>query len=535
MEKLIMGIKDHRSINKALIRLNKINVVGGVNGSGKSTASRILYTFLKTYSSDRWEVAVSEIIDVLNGIREELIKRGIENESILPNELEYTDNYSDIINSYNKLKEIVENYSVYANNKKEELFQKRNNIYNSLLKRLEKDFDKDFINKHQNYFNSCRDKYDEKMLSYYQIRKEIREEFGEDLSEKDHTFDSLNNYSKVQLKSDWTKDFLLKNKIDLTNYDSFFKKIEDINEEIQNIKVDELNIELDHLEFSLSFLFSENEDYSRFHVMKELLARESLKDKKELDFHFFIEISDSEYLAAKDYFKDNGYIEDVFYFDNVSMFDLRDNRVDLMGFGKGRNIEHIEHILNRISNSNIDDVSLDEKTLMILEKIDKIIGGEFNINHNFFTRSLGFSNEIFETRDKNVISSGMKQIGTIQLLLLCNMLKEDTYLIIDEPEINLHPEWQFKFAEVLVLLAKDLNTTIYLNSHSPFFIEAIDAFTEFYDMQDDVNYYLTEKSEVVGKYNFNKIESDELYKIYDNLGKPYDLIDQLRLRKHLEE
>ena len=116
----------------------------------------------------------------------------------------------------------------------------------------------------------------------------------------------------------------------------------------------------------------------------------------------------------------------------------------------------------------------------------------------------------------------MKQIGTIQLLLLCNMLKEDTYLIIDEPEINLHPEWQFKFAEVLVLLAKDLNTTIYLNSHSPFFIEAIDAFTEFYDMQDDVNYYLTEKSEVVGKYNFNKIESDELYKIYDNLNRNLD-------------
>ena len=25
----------------------------------------------------------------------------------------------------------------------------------------------------------------------------------------------------------------------------------------------------------------------------------------------------------------------------------------------------------------------------------------------------------------------------------------------------------------------------------------------------------------------------ELYKIYDNLGKPYDLIDQLRLKKHL--
>ena len=84
-----------------------------------------------------------------------------------------------------------------------------------------------------------------------------------------------------------------------------------------------------------------------------------------------------------------------------------------------------------------------------------------------------------------------------------------------------------------MLLAKDLNITIYLNSHSPFFIEAIDAFTEFYDMKDDINYYLTEESENEGKYNFIKIDSNELYKIYENLGNAYDLINQLRLRKRL--
>ena len=95
--------------------------------------------------------------------------------------------------------------------------------------------------------------------------------------------------------------------------------------------------------------------------------------------------------------------------------------------------------------------------------------------------------------------------------------------------------WQFKFAEILVLLVKELDITIYINSHSPMFIESIDAFTEYYDMMDDVNYYLTEESEIKGKYDFNKINSDELYKIYDNLGDPYDLIDQLRLRKRLGE
>lgn len=107
-------------------------------------------------------------------------------------------------------------------------------------------------------------------------------------------------------------------------------------------------------------------------------------------------------------------------------------------------------------------------------------------------------------------------------------------MIIDEPEVNLHPTWQFKFAEILVLLAKDLDITLYINSHSPMFIESIAAFTEFYDMPNDVNYYLTEEVEE-GKYNFNKIPSNKLYKIYNHLGNVYDLIDDLRLEKYLGE
>ena len=531
MENLIMGIKDHRSINKALIRLNKINVVGGVNGSGKSTASRILYTFLKTYSSDRWEVAVSDIINNINGIRDELIKGDIEDEANLFKELEYNDSYQEIIDSYLKLVEIVDNYLIYAETKKEEIASKMENVYDSLLNRLKNDFDNSFMIKHQNYITLSEKKFNERL---HQIRLEFRDDSLEE-TDNSHTFDSSDAHFKVQFKSSCTKEFLSKNKIDLNDYDSYFDKIYKFDEEIENLKIDMYQNEMSILEFPIHFLFSENEDRSRYHVMKELLSRESLIDKGKLNFEFFIEISDSEYVLAKDYYKDNGSINDVFYFDNVSIFDLRDNTEDLMGFGKGRNIEHIEHILNTMSNLNEDDVPLDEKRIFVLEKINKILGGKFNVNKHTFPMSLNFSNNSFSTNDKNVISSGMKQIGIIQLLLWGNKLKEDTYLIIDEPEVNLHPDWQFKFAEILVLLAKELDVTVYLNSHSPFFIEAIDAFTEFYDMQCDINYYLTEESEVEGKYNFVKIESDELYKIYENLGNAYDLINQLRLRKRLEQ
>ena len=50
-------------------------------------------------------------------------------------------------------------------------------------------------------------------------------------------------------------------------------------------------------------------------------------------------------------------------------------------------------------------------------------------------------------------------------------------------------------------------------------------------MENDVNYYLTEETEIYDKYNFNKINSDELYKIYDNLGNAYGLNRSIKTKK----
>ena len=185
----------------------------------------------------------------------------------------------------------------------------------------------------------------------------------------------------------------------------------------------------------------------------------------------------------------------------------------------------------------------DEEVKKILAKIEKIIKGEYFFEGHIFNTKIPFDKESGHISFQNEngeptiavmgdnISSGIKQIGILQILLLNNKLKKDSYLILDEPEVNLHPKWQFRFAEILVLLVKELNITIYINSHSPMFIESLDAFCEYYDMEEDINYYLSEKSEEEFRYNFTKIRSDELYKIYDNLGSTYKLINQLKLRK----
>ena len=260
---------------------------------------------------------------------------------------------------------------------------------------------------------------------------------------------------------------------------------------------------------------------------------------------FFRNSSDSIEDVYK-YFFNNGFINGVYYVDNVSIFDLNSDGIFF------NQLFHVNEIIEDLFKLKYreDTHELNQNVEKILEKIERIIQGRYEYSgYKFETdkmevikESNEFPSEFDESNSERKIStwnfdtpSGIKQIGIIQLLLLNNKLKKDGYLIIDEPEVNLHPDWQFKLAEILVLLAKDLNITIYLNSHSPFFVEAMDAFTEFYDVPEEINYYLAEESEVEGKYDFIKIESDELYKIYDNLGRPYDLIDQLRLQKHLGE
>lgn len=279
-------------------------------------------------------------------------------------------------------------------------------------------------------------------------------------------------------------------------------------------------------------------------IMKIILKREYFRafsfnnDKSDSVLKFFID-SDKN-LDAFDYFFENDFINPIFYIDNVSILDFEEHNSKFMPLHKS---ELIDKLYSNEIRFPIKRELPDEKLKNILDKIEGIINGEYFFEGHIFTTNIPSSGSEFitfstsEDEEPKIglmgdnISSGTKQIGIIQILLLNNILKKDSYLILDEPEVNLHPRWQFKFAEILVLLAKELNISLYINSHSPMFIESIDAFCEYYDMEDDINYYLTEKSEEKYKYNFTKINSNELYKIYDNLGSTYKLINKLKLRK----
>lgn len=209
-----------------------------------------------------------------------------------------------------------------------------------------------------------------------------------------------------------------------------------------------------------------------------------------LDSEELSDLDDSDIKFETDFVPSN-----IFYIDNISVLDLKDLEV--------LRLNHIVHIKEALEEDIVNNDS------EILSKVQNIIKSDCPM------------------AQEN--SSGIKEIGIIQILLQNNKLKENSFLIIDEPEASLHPQWEIKFAEILVLLAKELNIHIYLNSHSPMFIEAISLYSQYYDLLSETNFYLTQNPDN-GKYNFKKINPKNMGAVYENLTSPYDELDKLKAK-----
>ncbi|EKT4498679.1 AAA family ATPase [Flavobacterium psychrophilum] len=135
------------------------------------------------------------------------------------------------------------------------------------------------------------------------------------------------------------------------------------------------------------------------------------------------------------------------------------------------------------------DRSNDTEKLNLI--ISDIIKGAFEFNSK---NQLIFKKNEIEF-DLNNVATGIKSFGILQLLLQKGKLNSNSLLIIDEPEVHLHPTWQVKYAEILVRLSKEFAIPILLTSHSPYFIEALEGFSKKHDYEKSTNFYFAEKNE----------------------------------------
>lgn len=181
-----------------------------------------------------------------------------------------------------------------------------------------------------------------------------------------------------------------------------------------------------------------------------------------------------------------------------------------------------ENLMNKLEFNIVDNLLGKEKEIEKINKqIVEIISGEFTFDKQ--TRKYNYKKNGYNINVKNT-ANGIKTFGLIEMLLNNRRLNEKTILIIDEPEVHLHPNWQVKYAKILVILAINLKVKILLNSHSPYFIDAIKIYSEKYRCNTRF-YSLVDSNERTSKILLDK--TNELSFIYKKLTEAYEILKQV--------
>ena len=221
-------------------------------------------------------------------------------------------------------------------------------------------------------------------------------------------------------------------------------------------------------------------------------------------------------------------IHNAFYIDNPFIINYINGDIDTDNFI----LEKTIHDFVSADNKNVFD---SVKNKEILEKVYDVLNSVMNakIINKDDDLYLHYNENDIEIKLGN-LSAGLKSFVIIKRLLENGSLNEKDVLILDEPEIHLHPKWQLIYAELIVLLQKYFNLTITITTHSHYFLEAINRFSKRHNIDERVNFYITELSENQSNVIFKNV-NDNLNIIYKKMYEPLEILKNMRYEEEMNK
>ena len=215
------------------------------------------------------------------------------------------------------------------------------------------------------------------------------------------------------------------------------------------------------------------------------------------------------------------YIDDPFVLDDLQ---------DLLPYRSAYGLNHRDSLLDKIVRVKdtrdfgaLDEILVNEKLERIFETMNGICDGDLTVSEDGGNYSYRTS-ELNGTLEMSNLSTGIKSFIILKTLLRNGSINDNGVVILDEPEIHLHPEWQLKFAEVIVLIQKEFGVNILLNTHSPYFLNAIEVYVKKYGIEKKCKFYLTDDNE--GRTNIKDV-TDQTELIYEKLARPLQDLENL--------
>lgn len=194
----------------------------------------------------------------------------------------------------------------------------------------------------------------------------------------------------------------------------------------------------------------------------------------------------SEPIAHKAYYINSPYVLDYLNNQEInisSLSMLERNVIEAIQKAQAQlKANSMSNILDTVSNKN----DLEE----VMDVLSQAYKGETRVDNGLYV----YKDENGLQVDFRNISAGLKAFALIERLLKGGVLKKKDVLILDEPEIHLHSEWQIYYAELIVALQKKFDLTILLVTHSFQFLESLNFFMKKYEISDRGNYYIPEET-----------------------------------------
>lgn len=168
--------------------------------------------------------------------------------------------------------------------------------------------------------------------------------------------------------------------------------------------------------------------------------------------------------------------------------------------------------------SVITEANQSEEAKSVLSIFDKITGGSITLDSDgeFVLKESG--NEM-PTKAEN-LSMGLKALVLLRTMIERGVLSKQDILVLDEPEVHLHPSWQLIYAKAIVELQKTYDLTVLVTTHSPYFLRALDVYSREALPPEKIEFYLSGIDEPSGRCTCRRC-SDDLNPVFKSLYEPF--------------
>jgi len=191
--------------------------------------------------------------------------------------------------------------------------------------------------------------------------------------------------------------------------------------------------------------------------------------------------------------------------------------------------------LHKLLITESDDNILDSESGLMGNSFERIINGSAFVDRkDLFRSQFKFKREDGVEYNLLECATGVKSFSILQILLRNGVLNDRSFLIIDEPEAHLHPQWIVEYARFLVLLNKHVGVKLLLASHNPDMVSALKYIAEKENNAGVLNFYLAEKEPNEFTYTYKHLGVD-IEEIFNSFNKSYEKLDSYARQSDLQQ